>query len=1211
MIRILFVDDEQILLDFGAEFFGRDPEFIIDTTTSPAKALTLLNTTLYDVIVSDYLMPEMDGVRFLKQVRERNRTIPFIFFTGRGNEGVILDALNNGANFFLTKDPEPVQKLIELSQAIKLVANQYRIEKKRSESEAKFRGIIENSNAGVVYTDLDGKFLFSNQSFLDLVGYSLDELKNLSIQDIMYPGEGVQEARYRQDILNRERNGYRIEKRYLSKENRPIWVDVSVSVIRDMEGTPVHFAGVIVDISKQKRMEKQIIESEQQLQALITFSPIGISMVRKGQIQYVNQAMLRMFGFSSGIELIQTPVINRVADNCRDEVLVFNWKRAIGESSYQSIETLGLRKDGTTFYMLITTASVEVEGSLTTIAFFQDISRRKEAEAALHKSENHYRLLAENMIDVIWILDPETGFFKYVSPSVKQLRGYTAEEVLARPASEALTEESLFFVQDNMRRRVEKFLSGNEVPPFYREEVEQPCKDGSRIWTEVITNYYLNEETGKVAIRGVTRDISTRKEAERKIRQSESALRTVLDSISDAVFIHDTTGQILDYNAQMLHMFQISDPALAKQMSFAHDYSAPDNPGGYLPKVWWEVMSGSNQFFEWRSRRPGDGSIFDTDIYMTRIDLPQGPAILTSVHDNTERKRAQHALEQVNQKLNLLSSITRHDILNSLTAMLGYLGFVKEIGTEGTLTSLIEKIDMLARTIKNQIDFTRDYQDMGASIAEWQEPARVFNKVIHLRKGGNIAFEIDLSGLSIYADPMLEKVIYNLIDNATRHGERVTTMRSSWYEENGTVIWVVEDNGVGVPEDMKERIFKRGVGKNTGLGLFLVREILSITKITIREVGTEGTGARFEIIVPREAFRHEGVPVQKESMQNVPRRETPPPIEIDLPGLVYQHLEQLMPEVMTRYTPGQKNQCLQDIRSHLDHLDGAVWAESTGLFVEYCTWVRTLFQGIGIPNNCLRVSLQAIKAAMIEADKPLQIPYLDKALRSLQNVVADQPSCIRTDNPHHERAEFFLRAILTKNIGEALSIVQDEVQAGSSLQSVYLHVFQPVLYEIGRLWHTNQISVGDEHYCTAAIQQIMAQFYLHVHTTPKTGKEMIALCVSGELHEVGMRIVADFFEMAGWNSIYLGANVPFASVLTILREEKHPLLAISCTMTYHLKRVAELIQLIRADEKTRETKIIVGGYPFLIDDQVWKRVGADACARDAEEAVAIGERLLK
>ena len=101
-----------------------------------------------------------------------------------------------------------------------------------------------------------------------------------------------------------------------------------------------------------------------------------------------------------------------------------------------------------------------------------------------------------------------------------------------------------------------------------------------------------------------------------------------------------------------------------------------------------------------------------------------------------------------------------------------------------------------------------------------------------------------------YADPLLEKVFTNLIDNAVRHGGTVNRIGFSVREEGDSLIIVCEDDGAGVEEEEKRKIFRRGVGKNTGYGLFLAREILAITGLSIREVGTPGQGARFEIMVP-------------------------------------------------------------------------------------------------------------------------------------------------------------------------------------------------------------------------------------------------------------------------------------------------------------------------------------------------------------------------
>jgi signal transduction histidine kinase len=112
-----------------------------------------------------------------------------------------------------------------------------------------------------------------------------------------------------------------------------------------------------------------------------------------------------------------------------------------------------------------------------------------------------------------------------------------------------------------------------------------------------------------------------------------------------------------------------------------------------------------------------------------------------------------------------------------------------------------------------------------------------------------------MPAVEIFADPLLGKVFFNLVDNAARHGGSVSTVRVSAEEKADGYAIIFEDNGSGIADEDKEQIFERGFGKNTGMGLFLVREILAITGITIRETGKAGTGARFEIAVPRGAYR--------------------------------------------------------------------------------------------------------------------------------------------------------------------------------------------------------------------------------------------------------------------------------------------------------------------------------------------------------------------
>jgi methanogenic corrinoid protein MtbC1 len=153
--------------------------------------------------------------------------------------------------------------------------------------------------------------------------------------------------------------------------------------------------------------------------------------------------------------------------------------------------------------------------------------------------------------------------------------------------------------------------------------------------------------------------------------------------------------------------------------------------------------------------------------------------------------------------------------------------------------------------------------------------------------------------------------------------------------------------------------------------------------------------------------------------------------------------------------------------------------------------------------------------------------------------------------------------------------------------------------------------VAQEHYCTAATQLIMSQLYPHVFAgARRSGCSLVATCVAGDLHEIGVRMVSDFFEMEGWDTFYLGANTPTASLLRTLEERRADVLAVSATMTFHLRAVQELIAAVR-ERKGDQIKILVGGYPFNLAPDLWRIVGADGVGRNALESVVVAERLLR
>jgi signal transduction histidine kinase len=269
----------------------------------------------------------------------------------------------------------------------------------------------------------------------------------------------------------------------------------------------------------------------------------------------------------------------------------------------------------------------------------------------------------------------------------------------------------------------------------------------------------------------------------------------------------------------------------------------------------------------WRS----DGTSFPAEYwsYPQRRDGVVTGAVVTFL-DITERKELElemdyheqeltqfsTSLAVANKKLNLLSSITRHDITNQLTVLVGYLLILEKKQPDTSYAEYFQKINTSAQRISAMLQFTKEYEKIGVNAPVWQDVRTLVDTAVKQVLVGKVMVKNDLpAGQEVFADPLVVKVFYNLMDNALRYGGKITTIRFSVQESGDDSLIVCEDDGDGVPANEKEKIFDRGFGKNTGLGLALALEILAITGITITEAGVPGIGARFEITVPKGKYR--------------------------------------------------------------------------------------------------------------------------------------------------------------------------------------------------------------------------------------------------------------------------------------------------------------------------------------------------------------------
>ncbi len=199
--------------------------------------------------------------------------------------------------------------------------------------------------------------------------------------------------------------------------------------------------------------------------------------------------------------------------------------------------------------------------------------------------------------------------------------------------------------------------------------------------------------------------------------------------------------------------------------------------------------------------------------------------------------------------------------------------------------------------------------------------------------------------------------------------------------------------------------------------------------------------------------------------------------------------------------------------------------------------------------------------------------------------------------------EDYVDALRTGDRRRALNIARSALNAGIDIRDLYMDVFQPAMHEIGRLWEVNELTVAQEHLATAITQSVMAQLYAHVFARPPLGKTLVATCIGGELHELGIRMVADFFEIEGWDVYYLGANMPAEDVVRMANERKADALAVSVTLNNHVPRAQELIRMIRRSPIGATITILVGGQPINRAPDIYQKIGADLTAADARDAV--------
>ncbi|MEN6512515.1 PAS domain S-box protein [Methanoculleus sp.] len=930
--RVLVVDDEPALLELTRIYLERSGDLQVEVTPSPLQGLGMLATAPYDAIVADYDMPEMDGIALLKEVRNRGIGIPFIIFSGRGREEVVIEAINNGADFYLQKGGDPSARFAELRNVILQEVRRGQAEVEAQRSRDMYRSIFEYTGSATVIIEGDMTVALANSEFARLTGYPREEVEGKMPWTTFVVAEDLERLSgyHRQRRLDPGAAPEIYEFRMVDREGREKDIHMTVGTIPGTDRT----VASMIDVSDQKRFEEELSAAHEQMAAafeeakasqeslaaqcremedyqatlrgIIDFLPDPMFVLdRAGTVVIWNRAIESVTGVpKSRIIGSGAGIISKLTSGLHypllAETLLSRGGRPDGDGTVREIHIPSPGGGEGTYLWGKASALYDARGRISgAIESLRDITAQKQADAQIR-----HRVDLERMVSSISArfvaLDPadlddaldETiralGSFLDVDRScifrlssdrtrAENTHEWCAEGIesqIARRQEVSIASLSWGMAQIAAGRTIcvpdvvdlpaeavaeREFLREYGVRSVILVPVATAGKVRGFLGFETVAkerSWSGNDVALLTVVGNLLADLLVRLRAHEQLRESEERFRPLVERSHDCYiratrqppaieYVSPSWERLTGYTREECR----SDPGLVKRS--VH----PDDRETFLALM---REPGADRLYAFRALRK-DGCYNWVEVCPIPVYGDDGRLVAVdyAVHDIDAWKQAEAALIEANKKLSLMNSIVRHDILNQVTVVLGHIALLRDRPLDQDVAAALEKQQAAAEIIRSQIEFTRDYQDLGVHSPRWFLIEPLVAAAAKALRPTGIRIATDLGGLSVYADPLLSAVFYNLLENALRHGKTVTTVRVTAVPDGGGARIVWEDNGVGVPIEQKERIFERGFGSHTGLGLFLVKEILSITGLTIRETGTPGEGARFEITVPEGCARIE------------------------------------------------------------------------------------------------------------------------------------------------------------------------------------------------------------------------------------------------------------------------------------------------------------------------------------------------------------------
>ncbi len=840
MPRVVYVDDEPRLLEITKVFLEHDGEIQVDLVGFPRDALVNIASNHYDVIVSDYQMPLMNGIELLKELRRKGDRTPFILFTGRGREEIAIEAINNGADFYLQKGGDPNVQFRELKNAIIQLAQRRMAESLVAQGERKYRDLVEGANSIILKLDPAGNIVFLNTFGMEFFGAGPEVIGNPVVGTLLrpldYPDLGLAEQFEKFISAGSHNNSYTFPAMSGGKE---AWVSWTLREVRDAFDRVVELLAIGNDVTALKNAEMKLQHSTAVLRATLDSSDEGILVITNdGVISEHNLKFLDMWRIPPSIMEAGSGqrVIDYAKHQLKDPGRFAKYVEDCQSHPDQDSNILLDFQDGRVAEVYSTPERIgkEIVGRFFS---FKDITRQKETEARLEQQkENGKGLFVNNPANML-LIEPDTGYIVHANKAACKFYGCTEGAI----SKMRLSDISILPFEEYLNRI--RMARNNENNYFF---APHRLLNGETRDVEVFMapiNY-----KGRVLLFGIVQDISHSKSTRRLIKETKIKQNRILDCISEGIIAVDAENKIVFANdrASEILLLPLDKMIGVEPSSFLSEGSK---------QVMFPLPSRRRRggHVDYRLRR-SDGSRFWASVSANPVltdDVYEGTII--TLKDITERKEAELAMRKVKHKLELLGEITHHDIQNQVTVIMGNIERAKLPNSDPA--DRLKRIERAATIIGSHIAFARDYQGLGTTAPTWQNVGQTVEGLDIAKAVERLEISDLAKGLEVSADPMLKKVFHNLLEDSVKYAGKSVCARIDCRMAEQSLTISYQDSGPGVPLKEKERIFEKGRGHGTGLGLFLSKEVLAITGISIKETGTPGEGARFEMLIPPGQFR--------------------------------------------------------------------------------------------------------------------------------------------------------------------------------------------------------------------------------------------------------------------------------------------------------------------------------------------------------------------